>query len=54
MRSNLRKPAFVAAVTFAVPLRGVALPFPGRWHMRIDALVTDFQRVTLDDDFEVR
>jgi copper transport protein len=35
-------------------VRGVALPFPGRWHMRIDALVTDFQRVTLEDDFEVR
>jgi copper transport protein len=32
----------------------VALPFPGRWHMRIDALVTDFKKVTLEDDFEVR
>jgi copper transport protein len=35
-------------------LRDVPLPLPGRWHMRIDALVTDFQRVTLEDDFEVR
>jgi copper transport protein len=32
----------------------VALPFPGRWHMQIDALVTDFKKVTLEDDFEVR
>jgi copper transport protein len=35
-------------------LRDVPLPFPGRWHMRIDALVSDFQKVTLEDDFEVR
>ncbi|WP_426442853.1 copper resistance CopC/CopD family protein [Bradyrhizobium genosp. P] len=32
----------------------VPLPFPGRWHMQIDALVTDFKKVTLEDDFEVR
>ena len=31
-----------------------ALPLPGRWRMRIDALVTDFQKVTLEDDFEMR
>lgn len=31
----------------------VALPFAGRWHLRIDALVTDFQKVTLEDDFDV-
>jgi copper transport protein len=35
-------------------LRGVPLPLPGRWHMRIDALVTDFEKVTLEDDFEVK
>ena len=35
-------------------VRGVTLPLPGRWHMRIEALVTDFQRVTLEEDFEVR
>jgi copper transport protein len=35
-------------------VRGVALPLPGRWHMRIEALVTDFQKVTLEDDFELR
>jgi copper transport protein len=35
-------------------LRGLPLPLPGRWHMRIDALVTDFEKVTLEDDVEVR
>ncbi|WP_027579185.1 copper resistance protein CopC [Bradyrhizobium sp. Ai1a-2] len=35
-------------------LRDVPLPLPGRWHMRIDALVSDFQKVTLEDDFDVR
>ena len=35
-------------------VRDVALPLAGRWHMRIDALVTDFQKVTLEDDFELR
>jgi copper transport protein len=31
----------------------VAIPFAGRWHLRIDALVTDFERITLEDDFNV-
>jgi copper transport protein len=35
-------------------VRGVLLPQPGRWHMQIDALVTDFEKVTLEDDFDVR
>ena len=35
-------------------VRNVPLPAVGRWHMQIDALVTDFQKVTLEDDFEVR
>jgi copper transport protein len=35
-------------------VRGVPLPQPGRWHMQIEALVTDFEKVTLEDDFEVR
>ena len=26
---------------------------PGRWHLRIEALVTDFQKIALEDDFEV-
>lgn len=35
-------------------LSKVPLPFPGRWHMQIDALVTDFKKVTLEDDVEIR
>jgi copper transport protein len=35
-------------------VRNVPLPFPGRWHMQVDALVTDFQKVTLEDDFDLR
>ena len=31
-----------------------ALPLPGRWHMQIDALVTDFQKITLEDELQVR
>ncbi len=34
-------------------VRDVPLPAAGRWHMRIDALVTDFEKVTLEDDFEL-
>jgi copper transport protein len=34
-------------------LRGVPLPYPGRWHVRIDALVTDFEKITLEDQFDV-
>jgi copper transport protein len=34
-------------------LRDVPIPFPGRWHLRIDALVTDFEKVTMEDDFDV-
>ena len=35
-------------------VRNVTLPVPVRWHMRIDALITDFQKVTLEEDFGVR
>ena len=31
----------------------VPLAVAGRWHMRIDALVTDFEKITLEDDFDV-
>lgn len=34
-------------------VRDVPIPFAGRWHLRIDALVTDFERITLEDDFDV-
>jgi copper transport protein len=35
-------------------VRGVILPLPGRWRMQIEALVTDFQKVTLEGELQVR
>jgi copper transport protein len=32
---------------------GVPLSAPGRWHMQIDALVSDFEQISLEDDFDV-
>jgi copper transport protein len=34
-------------------VKDVPLAVPGRWHMRIDALVSDFEKITLEDDFDV-
>ncbi len=34
-------------------VRDVPLPYPGRWHVRIEALVTDFEKITLEDDLNV-
>lgn len=34
-------------------VRKVELPFAGRWRLRIDALVTDFEKVTLEDELDV-
>jgi copper transport protein len=34
-------------------VRDVPIPYPGRWHIRIDALVTDFDRITLEDELDV-
>ena len=34
-------------------VREVPIPHPGRWHLRIDALVTDFEKITLQDEFDV-
>jgi copper transport protein len=34
-------------------VRDVPLPLPGRWHLRIDALVSDFDQITLEDEFEI-
>lgn len=34
-------------------VRKVELPFAGRWHVRIDALVSDFEQITLEDELEV-
>jgi copper transport protein len=35
-------------------VRDVVLPLPGRWRMQIDALVTDFQKVSLQDELQIR
>jgi copper transport protein len=34
-------------------VRDVPIPYPGRWHVRVDALVTDFENITLEDEFDV-
>jgi copper transport protein len=34
-------------------LRDVPIPLAGHWHMRVDALVTDFEKITLEDEFDV-
>jgi copper transport protein len=34
-------------------VRDLLLPAPGRWHVRVDALVSDFDRITLEDDFDL-
>jgi copper transport protein len=34
-------------------VEGVPLPYPGHWHMRIEALVSDFKRVTLEDELDI-
>ena len=33
-------------------VRDVPIPYPGRWHVRVDA-VTAFRKITLEDDFDV-
>ena len=34
-------------------VRDVLLPYPGHWHIRIEALVTDFKKVTLEDELDI-
>jgi copper transport protein len=34
-------------------VQGVPLPYSGHWHMRIEALVTDFQKVALEDELDI-
>jgi copper transport protein len=34
-------------------VQGVPLPYPGHWHIRIEALVTDFKKVTLEDELDI-
>ena len=33
-------------------VRDVPIPYPGRWHVRVEA-VTAFRKITLEDDFDV-
>jgi hypothetical protein len=35
-------------------VRGVPLPLSGCCHMRIEALISDFGKVTPEDQFEVK
>jgi copper transport protein len=46
-----RKATLGADGYWAVP--DVPIPHPGRWHLRIDAVITDFRKITLEDDFDV-
>jgi copper transport protein len=34
-------------------VRDVPIPFPGRWRVGVDALVTDFEKVTLEEELDV-
>ena len=34
-------------------VRNVPLPYPGHWHIRIEALVTDFKKIALEDELDV-
>jgi copper transport protein len=49
---EIERPGVLAADGFW-RVDNVPLSVPGRWHMRIDALVTDFEKITLEDDFDV-
>jgi copper transport protein len=33
---------------------GVRAPLHGRWHFRVNILVSDFEKITIEDDFELR
>jgi copper transport protein len=34
-------------------IEGAQIPVLGRWHLRIEVLVSDFEKVMLDDDIEL-
>jgi copper transport protein len=34
-------------------VRDVPISYPGRWHVRVDALVTGSEKITLEDEFDV-
>ena len=33
---------------------GVRLPVAGRWHARVEILVSDFDKIAIEDDIELR
>jgi copper transport protein len=35
-------------------IEGLRLPMPGRWHGRVEILVNDFEKTTIEDEFELR
>jgi copper transport protein len=34
-------------------VRDVPISYPGRWHVRVDALMTGSEKITLEDEFDV-
>ncbi len=34
-------------------VRDVPIPYPGHWHMRIEALVSDFKKIALEDELDL-
>jgi copper transport protein len=35
-------------------INGVRLPMPGRWHARIEVLISDFEKLAVEDDIDLR
>lgn len=48
----LRLTARLEAATWRID--GVRLPISGRWQVRVEVLVSDFEKVTLEDEIELR
>ena len=34
-------------------VEGVRLPLPGRWQAQVDILVSDFEKITIEDEIEL-
>jgi copper transport protein len=32
---------------------GVRAPLSGRWHVRVDILISDFEKITIEDEFDL-
>ena len=47
-----RRAVRVADGTWQV--EGLVLPVPGRWRVRVDVLVSDFEKATLEDGIEIQ